>query len=268
MQKFTDSIIMAGCGNMGSAMLQRWLDTGLDPAHVTVVRPSGGSVARGVAVQRDVDELSASDILILAFKPQQLAELAPIYVGLAGPDTIVLSILAGIEAHALRSHFPHASSIIRAMPNLPVAIGQGVVLLAGEAAMPAHAAQQAEALLAPLGILHWVSGDQDFNTLTALTGCSPAFLYAFTESLADAAIQMGVGEEDALRLAQSVVHGSAAFAASNPDVTPADRIAAVASKGGMTQAGIDALRDGKALTILLHETLSAARDRGAELSKG
>ncbi len=253
---------------MGGAMLRRWLDTGLDPKRVTVVRPSGTPVTVGVSVQRDVDGLSAPDILILAFKPQQLAALAPIYAKLAGPDTIVLSVLAGIEAPALRAHFPQASSILRAMPNLPVAVGQGVVLLAGEENMAPPAAVQAEALLTPLGLLHWVTEDQDFNTLTALTGCSPAFLYAFTESLANAAMQMGVADADALRLAQAAVHGSAAYAAANPDVTPANRIAAVASKGGMTQAGIDVLRKDKALTRLMQDSMAAARDRGAQLAKG
>jgi pyrroline-5-carboxylate reductase len=267
MQRFSHSIIMAGCGHMGGAMLHRWVDCGLNPAQVTVVRPSGAPVVSEVNVQRDTAELAAPDILILGFKPQQLADAAPAYAALAGPDTLVLSLLAGVEAASLRKHFPNAGAMICAMPNLPVAVGQGVVLLAAEADAPQSAISVAEALLAPLGLVHRMAEDEDFNVLTALTGCSPAYLYAFTQSTADAAMALGVRDHVALRLAQAAVYGSAVYALSQPKVTPADNIAAVAGKGGMTQKGLDVLAKDTTFTRLMIDTLAAAAERGRELAK-
>jgi pyrroline-5-carboxylate reductase len=264
MQNITESIIMAGCGHMGGAILRRWLDCGLHAAQVTVVRPSAAAVAPGVRVVGNPAGLAAPNVLVLGFKPQQLAQAAPDFAAMAGPETLVLSLLAGIEIAALRAAFPQAKAILRAMPNLPVAQGKGVVLLQGEAAV---ARGISEALLAPLGHLHWATPDQDFDVLTALTGCSPAFLFAFTESLADAAMTLGVAEKDALLLATASVAGAAAMAEARSETSPADLISEVASKGGMTQAGIDVLRTDKALSRLLIDTLTASARRGADLRK-
>jgi pyrroline-5-carboxylate reductase len=99
-----------------------------------------------------------------------------------------------------------------------------------------------------------------------LTGCSPAFLYAFTQSLADAAMAQGVAKDIAVQLARASVAGAAALAASRPQMAPADMIAQVASKGGMTQAGLDILQRDKALTQMMMDTLKAAADRGQELA--
>lgn len=247
---------------MGGAILRRWLDCGLNPALITVVRPSAAAVAPGVRVVGHPAGLAAPDVLILGFKPQQLAGAAQDFAALDGPNTLIISLLAGIELSALRAAFPAAGAILRAMPNLPVAYGKGVVLIDAEAQAPLSLG---DALLGPLGHLHHVTPDQDFDVLTALTGCSPAFLFAFTESLADAAMMLGVAQDVALRLAGASVAGAAAMAEARSTTSPADLIAEVASKGGMTQAGIDVLRHDRALTQLLIDTLGAAAQRGTDL---
>ncbi len=262
MKDFAQRLVLAGCGHMAGAMLRRWLACGLDPARVTVVRPSAAAVAPGVRVVAHGAGIAAPDVLLLGFKPQQLADAAAAHAGLAGAHTLLISILAGVDEAQLRHHFPAAGAIVRVMPNLAVGIGQGVLLLRGDAGVHQPVL---DALMAPLGLAHRVAPDQDFDVMTALTGCSPAFLYAFTQALADAAAAQGIDADAALRLAQASMAGAAAMAAARPADRPETLIAEVASAGGMTRAGLDVLGRADALTDLLSATLKAAAARAVAL---
>lgn len=256
--QFGASITLFGCGKMAGAMLDRWLACGLPAAHVTAIRASGAPVAPGVMVQANRAGLTAPDILIIGVKPQAFGSLAADIAALAGPNTVVLSIMAGVTLDALQDALPDAGGIVRVMPNMPVRSGAGVVIRCGAAS------DDADTLLAPLGLVHSLPDEQGFNLLTALTGCGPAFVYRFTDALAGAAVRLGLDSETAERLARATVAGSGAMLASDP-ATPGEMVSAVASPGGMTQAGLDVLDSEGRLTGLVAETLRAARDRGREL---
>ncbi|MBB5984736.1 pyrroline-5-carboxylate reductase family protein [Sphingobium lignivorans] len=259
-------LLLIGCGNMAGAMLARWLELGLPAERVTVVRPSGRPVAPGVTVVTQVEgPLEPGTVVMLAFKPQQLGAVAPGLTGLIGPETVLLSILAGVPAARLRSAFPQAGAILRCMPNLPVRIGKGVSTLYGEPGMPDGVWAQADALCRALGLVEWLEDEALFDTATALAGCGPAFVYRFIDALSTAGAELGLAPDMAARMALATMEGAALSAASS-DVAPAAMADAVASKGGMTREGLNVLDEEDGLAPLIARTVRAARDRGAALA--
>jgi pyrroline-5-carboxylate reductase len=251
-----NSIWLIGCGNMAGAMLRRWLDCGLDPARVTVVRPSGQPVAQGARVITEVPDEPTPDLLLIGVKPQMLADIAP---GLqAASSGTILSILAGTRLATLRDLFPEAANIVRAMPNLPVALGQGVVATASDAPIDSDLS----ALLAQLGLVEHFPDETLFDAVTALAGSGPAFAYRFVDALAKGGAALGLEPGQASRLALATVQGALALA--REDGTPLGDLAdRVASKGGSTRAGLNVLDGG--LDQLVAECLAAATRRNVEL---
>jgi pyrroline-5-carboxylate reductase len=245
-------IWLIGCGNMAGAMLRRWLAEGLDPVQVTVVTRSGTRAPDGVRslTALPVDETPA--ILMLGFKPQQLDDIAPTLAHLN--PAILLSILAGVEEQALASRIP-AGAVVRMMPNLPVAIGQGVTALYTRST-DAAVRDAAEALARPLGLAPWVEDEARFDAVTALAGCGPAFVFRFIDGLAP---------ELAQQLALATVDGAGAMAigADAPPAVLADR---VASPGGSTREGLNVLDADDALKRLMAETLTASERRNREMA--
>jgi pyrroline-5-carboxylate reductase len=253
-----------GCGNMGGAMLGRWLDDGLDPARVTVIRKSGEDVAPGVTVlTAPPPDGAVPALVVIAVKPQMLDLVAPDLAPMLDPATLVVSILAGVETDALRRRFPAPRAILRAMPNTPIAIGKGVVALHGDGLdHPGHV--RAEAMMAPLGHVEWVD-ESLFDVVTALAGSGPAFLFRFVDALSAAGADAGLDADQAARLAIATVSGAATLAQGSRESpgTLADR---VASKGGSTRAGLDILDEPSALRALIRDTIDAAILRNREMA--
>lgn len=248
---------------MAGAMLSRWLETGLDARRVTVIRPSGKPGAPGVRVLTAVpaDE-PPPGLLLLGVKPQKLGEVAGMG---AGPETTLVSILAGATVASLRAAFPAAGTIVRSMPNTPVALGKGAVALYAPSRTPETEA--VAALMAPLGLVEWIDEEPLLDAVTALSGAGPAFLFRFIDALGAAGADIGLPLEQAARLALATVDGAAALAVSagEPPAVLAER---VASPGGATRAGLDILDAEAGLAPLISRTLAAARQRSAELARG
>jgi pyrroline-5-carboxylate reductase len=259
------SLWLIGCGNMAGAMLQRWLETGLDPSRVTVIRPSGTPVAPGVRVFTMLPEGEVPAIVLLGVKPQKLDEVAPTLAPALNAETILISILAGVELSTLRARFAAPGNIVRAMPNTPVRLGKGVVDLYG-GGIDEAARQSISALMEPLGLAEWFEEESLFALAGHLTGAGPAFLFRFIDALAAAAQQLGLSTDQAQRLAKSMVEGAGALAAASPD-TPAELARRVASPGGTTEAGLKVLDQEEALRSLVLRTLDASRRRGLEMAE-
>jgi len=259
-------VLLIGCGNMGGAMLSRWLDVGLPPETVTVVRPSGKPVAPGVAVHSRLEEpVDSGTLVLLGCKPQQLPEVSADMAGLMGEGVTLVSILAGVPVKQLSAAFPGAGAIVRCMPNLPVRIGKGVSILQADDGASEDVRATVSALCARLGLVEWLDDERLFDAATALAGCGPAFLYRFVEALAIAGADLGLDPITAQRMAIMTVEGAALSVASGENA-PGAMADAVASKGGMTREGLNVLDRPDGLTALLSETLRAARDRGAMLA--
>jgi pyrroline-5-carboxylate reductase len=203
---------LAGCGNMAGAMLARWIEEGVDPAHVSVIRLSGAAWGPGVRVTTDYPEDEVPAIVMLGMKPYQIDIVAPALAPILDEETILVSILAGVELASLRARFAKPRTIIRAMPNLPVRIGKGAIGLVSDS--PDMTARMLiSGLMATLGHAEWFDDETAFQLAGHLTGAGPAFLFRFIDALAAAAERLGLPFDQAQRLALKMVEGAAALAA-------------------------------------------------------
>jgi len=255
-----------GCGNMGGAILEGWRAGGLDLSAVSVIRPSGQPIA-GVRVVRSALEIGGArpQMALLAFKPQMLQELASSLRPYFGPETVVVSILAGVEVSTLRSHFPEARGIIRAMPNLPVAVRRGITGLYGDAG-EGPLRQQIADLFAALGFAMWMADEKRLSALGSVAGAGTAYVARFIAALAKAAVKRGLTQEIASTLALETVLGTAWMAVTGAESM--DGIAKrVASPGGTTEAGLAVLDHDDVLDQLVALAIDASSSRGAELAK-
>ena len=259
-------VLMVGCGNMGGAMLGRWIDAGLSPDRVTVLTPSGRAMPEGVRLIREFRlkfaGASTFDTLLLAMKPQQLAQVHATELAALVPKRLI-SILAGVEVSTLARLWPN-TTVVRAMPNLPVAIGKGVVGLHTRAES-AEVRAITDALMAPLGLSEWIDNEGLFDVMTALAGSGPAFLFRFIDALGAAGASLGLSPDQANRLALATVEGSAIMAELASEA-PGELANRVASKGGSTREGLDVLDRDNALVELLSRTLDAATRRNREMA--
>ena len=245
----TAPIWLLGCGNMGGALLARWRAEDMGPVAVIDPAVPGG----------DMPTDGRPDVLVLAVKPQVWRAAAAPLVASTGPLTLVVSVMAGVTTADIASVFA-GSAIIRAMPNTPAAIGQGVTALFTTAGDLAEGA--AEALFSAAGATVWLEDEADFDAVTAVSGSGPAYVFAFVEALAAAGAAAGLDPGLAARLARATVTGAAALAAL--DATPAaDLRARVTSPGGTTAAGLAVLVPG--LDPLLEATVRAAAARSRQL---
>lgn len=269
-----DSLVLAGAGKMGGAMLRGWLAQGLPAARIAVVDPAPGSetaaLCAGEGVALRIGDVVAPDgppaVLVLAVKPQVFASAPSTFGALAGPRTLVVSVLAGIRIAALRAALPRAASIVRAMPNLPAAIGRGVSGAAGEPPLgDAHKAI-ADALLRAVGGVEWLDEAQ-LDAVTAVSGSGPAYVFLLAECLAEAGVVAGLPAEVAARLARATLEGAGALLAAEPTRSPAALREAVTSPGGTTAAALEVLRARDGLGPLLRRAVAAAAARAQELSR-
>lgn len=254
-----------GCGNMGGAILEGWRGATIDLSGVTVIRPSGTPV-EGVRTVSSLTQAGAPPkLVVLAVKPQKLDEVASTLRSFITPDTVLISILAGAEAASLRDRFPEAGTIIRAMPNLPVAVRRGVTglyAIEGDRQLK----QKIGDLFSTLGFAMWMADEARLSALGSVAGAGPAYVARFMSALAKTGEARGLTPEIASTLALETVLGTAWMAATTRESM--DSIAKrVASPKGTTEAGLAVLDHDQVLDKLIALTIDAAGRRGAELAE-
>jgi pyrroline-5-carboxylate reductase len=253
-----------GCGNMGGAILDGWRSGGVEIGAVTVVRPSGTAVPGARTVTSLAEAEPAPKLVVLAFKPQKLDEVAPELRQYVGENTIVVSLLAGVETQSLRQRFPEGV-LVRAMPNLPVAVRRGVIGLFGADVDP-QAQRFINDLFSALGFALWTADEARLAALGSVAGAGPAYVARFVAALTKAGVARGLTEEIAATIARETVLGTVWMAsANNEDMASVAR--RVASPNGTTEAGLAVLDgDQNVLDRLIGATIDAAARRGAELA--
>ena len=253
-----------GCGNMGGAILDGWRMGGLDLSPVTVIRPSGSPVEGTRVVTSCREAGTPAKLVILAFKPQKLDEVAPELRQFLSARSTIVSLLAGVEVASLRQRFPGVGTIVRATTNLPVAVRRGVTGLY-TADADADTQQELNDLFAALGFTMWMADEQKLAAVGAVSGAGPAYVARFIDALAEAGIKRGLSAEIASTLALETALGTAWMAATTGESM--ESVATrVASPKGTTQAGLDVLDRDSALDKLVGKTIDAAVRRGAELA--
>lgn len=259
-------LLFFGCGNMGGAMLDGWLRAGINPASFVVIDPGERKYPDGAHHFASAKEFGGKvSTAIVAVKPQLFAELAPQLEPLLNVDALVISVMAGVRSEAIKGAFP-GRNVIRLMPNLAAAIGKSPLGLFGGTIDSARHSD-VEVLLAPLGTPVWIDAEEHMDTVTALAGSGPAFVYRFIDALAKAGETLGLDRDTAAQLAMAMIDGAVDLAVA-ADVSPAELAQRVTSPGGTTAAGLAVLDSDAALNELIDATLKAARDRGAALSAG
>jgi pyrroline-5-carboxylate reductase len=265
------SLVLVGAGKMGGAMLEGWLAVGLDPATAAVIDPQPSRAivelcaGRGVPLNPPLAALVAPEVLVLAIKPQSLDGAAAGIAPLAGPDTLVVSILAGKTVADLSARVPAARAVVRAMPNLPASIGRGATGAFASADVSPAQRGTAQTLLASVGIVEWVEEEALIDAVTALSGSGPAYVFHVVECLARAGAAAGLPPELAERLARATVAGAGALLAESP--LPASTLREnVTSPGGTTAAALAVLMAADGLDPLMRKAVAAAKRRAEELS--
>ncbi len=252
-----------GCGNMGKSIIDGWRSAGIDLSQAVVIDPSGLPVEDVRTVDSYPDAGIPPKLVVLGFKPQSLEEVAPGLKPWITSRTTILSILAGVEVASLKQRFPGAGAILRAMPNLPVAIRRGVSALYSDDADDVLK-QQIGDLFAALGWAMWTVDEARLATIGSVAGAGPAYAARFVRALARAAEARGLSPEIASTVALETVLGTAWMAATANE-TMEDIVKRVASPGGTTEAGLAVLD--QALDDLIGVTIEAAAQRGAELAE-
>lgn len=263
------TIAFIGGGNMASALIGGLVRSGTAPARIVVVEPFEAqrdklAQAFGVRAQPAADaRLATAATVVWAVKPQLFAAAAaPCAAHIA--HALQLSVMAGIRSEAL-VRASGTERVVRAMPNTPALIGQGIAGLYARPAVDAAARAGIEALFAPTGSSLWVEREDDLDAVTALSGSGPAYVFYFLEAMMQAAAEMGLSEAQGRLLAQSTFAGAAALAQQSP-LSPSALREQVTSKGGTTYAALTAL-EARGVKAAFVKALHAARDRAAELGR-
>lgn len=268
----TGPLLLVGCGKMGGALLRGWLAGGLRPEETVVVEPQAAAhpdIARlGVSVVAEAAALPAGfhpRIVVLAVKPQQIAAALPAYVGLAGPGTLFLSIIAGKTIAYFERQLGARAAIVRAMPNTPAAVGRGISVACANGAATAEQRETATALLAAVGEVAWVDDESLIDAVTAVSGGGPAYVFLLIECLAKAGVAAGLPEELAMRLARVTVSGAGELARQSDEPAAVLR-QNVTSPGGTTLEALKILMAPDGMEPLFIKAIAAATRRSRELA--
>jgi len=264
------TLVLVGCGKMGTAMLRGWAAAGA-AARFLVVEPAGmppglGSQAE-IACYPAAEALPADlapDAVVFAVKPQVVDAVLPGYRRWARPGTLFLSIVAGKTLAGLARHLGDAA-IIRTMPNTPAAIGRGITVACANPLVSFDQRQFCDRLLAAIGESAWVEDEALIDAVTAVSGSGPAYVFLLIEALARAGEAEGLPSELALRLARSTVAGSGELARISGE-SPAQLRENVTSPGGTTHAALDVLMATDGLEPLIKRAVAAAAARSRELA--
>jgi pyrroline-5-carboxylate reductase len=262
------TIVLAGAGKMGGAMLTGWLARGLDPGDVAVVEPQPSDeiralTARGVRINPPAEDVGAVVALVIAVKPQMFREAGPALRRFVGPNTLVLSIMAGTTMAALAEVC--GGSVVRAMPNTPAAIGRGITVAVPAANVSAGQRAMADTLLRATGTVEWVDDEALMDAVTAVSGSGPAYVFLLAEELARAGVAAGLPAALATRLARETVSGSGELL-HRSELDSATLRQNVTSPGGTTAAALEVLMGESGMPSLLTRAVAAATKRSKELA--
>ncbi len=260
-------MVLLGCGKMGGAMLEGWLRQGLLPASAWVVDPYPSAWLQGLVAQglRLNEALPAAPaVVLIAVKPQMMADALPTMAEY-GATSLFVTIAAGTKISTYEHVLGNDARVVRAMPNIPAAVGRGVTAIVGNQAATAADMDLAEGLLRAVGQVVRLEGEHQMDAVTAVSGSGPGYVFHLVEALAAAGVAEGLPADLSMVLARATVAGAGEMLEKST-ATAAELRESVTSHKGTTAAG---------LTVLMHETngfpalmraaVKAAADRGREL---
>ncbi|MFT4178679.1 MAG: pyrroline-5-carboxylate reductase [Thermomonas sp.] len=266
-----NSIAFIGGGNMARSLIGGLVAQGRNPASIHVADPNAAAREAlhadfGVAVfEQAAQAIEGASTWVLATKPQVLrAVCEALAVQAQASKPLIVSIAAGITSAQLERWLGGGIAVVRTMPNTPALLGAGVTGLHASARVDASGRDLAETLLSAAGKTVWIEDEAQMDTVTAVSGSGPAYVFLLAEAMTDAGIEEGLPPEAARTLALQTVLGAARMLTES-DVEPSELRRRVTSPNGTTQAAIETFEAG-GLRALVNRAIHAARMRGAELS--
>jgi pyrroline-5-carboxylate reductase len=267
--QITGTIVLAGAGKMGGAMLSGWLARGLDAKRVVVIEPAPSDeikalAAKGVRLNPSPKDTGAAATLVVALKPQMFREAEAMLRSFTAPSTLVVSIMAGATIASLEQVC--GGTVVRAMPNTPAAIGRGITVAVPAKNVSDAQRAVADALLRATGSVEWVDDERLMDAVTAVSGSGPAYIFLLAEELARAGVEAGLPAELATKLARETVAGSGELL-HRSEAASATLRQNVTSPGGTTAAALEVLMGPDGMQSLLTRAVAAATRRSKELAK-
>jgi pyrroline-5-carboxylate reductase len=265
-------IAFVGAGNMASSIVGGLIDSG-HPAHrISAADPYPASLERlraiaPVAVFSDnAAAVAGADIVILAVKPQVMAEAAvSVAAAVQANRSLVISIAAGVTIASMQARLGPDAAIVRCMPNTPALLGCGASGLYANSVTSAHQREFAQRVLSAVGMTCWVETESELDAITALSGSGPAYFFLLTEAMIDAGIALGLQRDTATALARQTSLGAARMALES-DADLAELRRRVTSPGGTTERAIHSF-EADGLREVVARAMRAAADRALEMSR-
>lgn len=269
-------IVFVGGGNMANALIGGLIQKGAQASHIAVADPfeptrkaleANFKISTAENIQGLSEKIQKADVLVLAIKPQQFKEAATelaLVFEKSAHKPLCLSVAAGIRTQDMAKWLKH-DRLIRAMPNTPALIGQGMTGLFANNQATKEDQANAESICHAVGKITWVSEEKQIDDITAVSGSGPAYVFAFIEALEQAAITQGLSKEQAHLLATQTVLGAATLAAQSNESAGTLR-EKVTSKGGTTFAALQVLEQ-KGWSDIIAQAVAAASARGAEMGQ-
>ena len=265
------TLVLAGAGNMGGALLSGWLAQGLDPKRVIVQDPSPSPVIAailaeaGIASVPTVKLAEPPAVLLMAVKPQVMEDVFPGLARQAGPDTVVLSVAAGRTIASFEKHLPARTAVVRSIPNTPSSVGRGITAAVCNAHVTAKQRALCESLLRGVGEAVWVEREEQIDAATAVSGSGPAYVFLLAECLAEAGRKAGLPADVAAKLARWTVAGAGELLHQS-DLPPDQLRRNVTSPNGTTHAALQVQMADGGMQPLMDAAIAAATRRSQELA--
>jgi len=260
-----------GCGNMGLSLIGGLIANGHEPSAIRGADPD--PVKRqliadryGIEVYADnAPAIGDTEVIVLAVKPQMLADTVSGLAAYINPSQLIISIAAGIRLDMLGRLLGRDQPVVRVMPNTPALIRTGAsALYANRAVSPAQR-DLAEGIMRAVGLAVWLGNEADMDTVTALSGSGPAYFFLVMEVLEKAAIRLGLQPDQARLLTLETAIGAAKMALES-GVDTATLRRQVTSPGGTTEQALKVLMEKGDIEQLFMDALSAAKHRSEELA--
>lgn len=263
----TLKISFIGGGNMARALISGLVDQGFEAKQINVIESDAEKRAQlkrdfGVNVTEQLPGVSSSDVIVLAVKPQQLRDVS-IFLGSLLKQQLLISIAAGVRIQDLSRWLGGYQSIVRVMPNTPAQIQRGVSALYAMPNVSELQRQQATSMLNAVGHTLWLESEEKMDAVTAISGSGPAYVFYLIEAMQDAAIALGLSQEQARTLSLQTFAGASQLAMQS-EYTAEELRHQVTSKGGTTERAIQSMEAAEIKHIFL-QAVKAAANRSKEL---
>lgn len=274
-----DTILLVGAGRMGGAMLRGWMAALGPNTRIIALDPHAGQYLEDIprhsdnapsfshiSDAADLPENLQATAIVLATKPQMVPDALRVLSSHITPETLIVSVAAGVTIATIKSSLTTLQPVVRTMPNIGATIG-----LSASAAYPSDDVTPkqkglTERLYHAVGNLTWLECENDLHIVTAISGSGPAYFFAMCEAMIAAAVRQGLSQKAAKDLILGTINGAAGLLCETPEPTKLRET--VTSPNGTTAAGLEILMSDNTLNNLIDRTIFAACSRSEELSKG